>query len=151
MKKTHLLICALLSVSPSVLADARDHLPDLGKALPGGKLLDQANPEIMVGYRYEYDLDSDFEALKKKLKAFLGEGWKEKEVSPEMKKALKNVMKVEGIDLVDQATFSNPVFPKEEITLTMKNEKFDGKEWRIVTIYGTWNKKPEQAVRGNRR
>ncbi len=146
-----MLICALFAVTTTVLAEAREHLPDLGKALPGGKLMHQADPEIMVGYRYEYDSNSDFEALKKKLKDFLGEGWKENEVVPGFNKALKQVMKVEGIDLVGQATFSNPAFSKEKIILTMKSEKFNGKEWHIVDISGTWYKNAEQAVGGNRR
>lgn len=65
----------------------------------------------MVGYRYGYAADLDFESLKKMLKEFLGEGWNEKEGDPRMSKALKQVMKVQGVDLAGHATFSNPAFP----------------------------------------
>lgn len=149
MKTLVLLVCALLSVSSStVSAEPQERLPDLAKALPDGKLIHQANPHFWVGYRYEYAADLDFERLKKNLKEFLGEGWKEEEVDPRMSKALKQVMKREGVDLAGHSTFSNPAFPGHKIRLTQKKEEFEGKTWWVVDLSGTWNA-AEQAGRGD--
>jgi hypothetical protein len=151
MKRILTLIITLLSCGPAVLAEPHNQVPDLAKALAGGKLVQKADSEMIVGYQYEYGSDTTFEALKTELAKFLGAAWKEKLMSQRMESALKKVMKVEGIDLVGQATFSNPAFPEDEISLTMKREKRDGKERRIVTIYGTWRKDTVNAAHGNRR
>lgn len=146
MKIHHLILCAILSASSAARVDAQDRLPDLAKALKGGKLIHQVDPKTMVGLRYEYGADLDLEKLKKKLKGFLGEEWQEKEVDPRVSKALKQVMKAEGIDLAGHSTFVNPAFPEEEVSLTVKREKSEEKEWYIVDISGTWNKTAEQAA-----
>jgi HAMP domain-containing protein len=144
MKTLATTLCALLAVNFTVCAEIQ-RLPDLSKALPEGKLIHEVDPQIMVGYRYEYPAATDFERLKTKLKEFLGEGWKEKEVDPRMSKALERVMKVQGVELAGHATFTNPAFPEDEISLTMKKELIDGKKMRIVDLSGTWYKKAESG------
>jgi hypothetical protein len=134
----------MLLVNSSVQVEAQDRLPDLEQALRGGKLIHKVDPKLMVGFRYEYGADLNFEELKKKIMEFLGENWKEKEADPRVSKALKQVMKTEGIDLVGYVTFANPVFPEDEVTLSVKREKSDEKVWYIVDLSGTWNKTAEQ-------
>lgn len=140
-----------LSMSPTVLAELPNRLPDLDKALAGGKLIHRADPKLMIGFRYEYASNVSFEDLKMELQEFLGPDWKENEKNPRATKAFQKVMKAEGIDLVGMATFSNPAFPEDEISLLMKHEKSEEKEWRTVGIYGNWRKNEEPAVRGQQR
>jgi hypothetical protein len=151
MKTMIALVIAMLSISPTVLADLPNRLPDLDKALAGGKLIHRPDPKLVIGFRYEYASNASFEDLKKELKEFLGPDWKEQERNPRATKAFQKVMKAEGIDIVGMATFSNPAFPENDITLLMKHEKSEEKEWRTVDIFGNWRKNEEPAVRGKRR
>jgi hypothetical protein len=147
MKLRQLIICVLLSVSNTLLADVQDRLPDLAKALRGGKLIHKTDPKIMMGFKYEYGADLNFEELKKKLKEFLGDGWEEKEVDPRVIIGIKQGMKkASGIDIAEYSIFVNPAFPEHEINLTMMREKNEEKEWCIVDISGRWNKTAEQAA-----
>lgn len=138
MKTKLTILSGLLSISLMVDAEVQNQVPDLGNALTGGKLIHRVDPKLMAGFQYEYGANASFENLKKDLKEFLGDDWEEKEENPRYKKAFRKVMEAQGIDLVGIATFSNPAFPEKKITLLMKHEKSEGKEWRSVGVFGDW-------------
>lgn len=139
--KTLAIICTLFSLIFNVCAEIPLRFPDLSKALPEGKLIYQSDPKIMVGFRYEYAADLNFESLKKVLKEFLGAGWKEDEMDPRDDEALKQVMRTQGVNIVGHSTFSNPAFPGQVIRLTQKKEEFEGKMRCVVDLSGPWNEK----------
>lgn len=143
MKTWLLFLLAQLLMGPTLRAEDKQRLPDLSKAFPGGKIINKPDPEILVGYRYEFEREIAFEKLKETLRAYLGEGWQEKDVNPQMSAMLKRVMKVQGVDLAGHVTFVNPEAPGREISLTQKREQRDGRISSVVDLSGNWNRTTE--------
>ena len=134
------LICILVLVSSSALAEHQELFPDLSKALRGGVVVHKANAEVLEGYRLKYGENLDFNKLRNELKEFLGKSWKEEKVDPEKDRLLKLVMKQQGVNLEGFSVFSKSLFPGHQIILTKKSEEVEGKKWCFVDISGTWNK-----------
>ena len=146
MKRLSFMMCGVLLLASPVRAEKRIPFPDLSVALKGGKLVNQSDGELLMGFRYEYESDEDFEIWKKRLGDFLGKEWKAEQRTPDEELAMKRVMEAQGVDLVGSAEFKSPAFPLHPIQLIVIKEKIDGKERRMVTLIGNWTK--AQAAAG---
>lgn len=146
MKLLSILICGVVLLASPARAEKRIPFPDLSKALKGGKLVNQSDGDVLVGFRYEYDSDVGFGKLKKRLGDFLGKDWKAKKRTLESDLALKRVMEAQGVDLEGSAEFTNPAFPGRSIQLIVINEMIDGEERCVVTLIGYWTKAQAAAA-----
>ncbi|MCB1133678.1 MAG: hypothetical protein KDN05_21345 [Verrucomicrobiae bacterium] len=146
MKLLSFLMCGVLLLASPVRAEKRIPFPDLSVALKGGKLVHQSDGELLMGFRYEYGSDEDFEIWKKRLGDSLGKEWKAEQRTPDEELAMKRVMEAQGVDLVGSAEFKSPAFSRHPIQLIVIKEKINGKERRMVTLIGHWTK--AQAAAG---
>lgn len=127
MKVRHSFAFVLLISLSGLCAQDPKPFPDCAKAFPTEKLFTQTKMGSFETYAYATDFD--FAELKKKFREFLGEGWTEEEIDPEVNKAASEAMKAQGKVMEGNVLFSNPVFPDVRIGLTQIRMEIEGKKF----------------------
>ncbi len=142
MKTLLAYFCASLLGISTLSAEDGNSFPDLSKAFPTEKLFNQTKLEGIETYAYATDLG--FAELKKKFIEFLGKGWSEAKVDPEMEKAANEAMKAQGMAMEGNTLFSNAEFPGVQIGLTQMQLELEGKKFMAsITVI---RDKAEQAA-----
>jgi hypothetical protein len=144
MKTLHAFLSASLIGISTLFAEDGRSLPDLSKAFPSEKLFNQTKLEGIETYAYATDFD--FADLKKKFIEFLGKGWTEAKVDPEIEKSTNEAMKAQGMAMEGNTLFSNPEFPGTQIGLTQMKMELEGKKFMAnITVI---RNKAEQSGAG---
>jgi len=127
MKTLHSFLLTLLIGLSTLAAEETISFPDLSKAFPTEKLFTQTKLEKIETYAYATNFD--FTLLKKKFREFLGKGWTEVKVDPEIEKSTNEAMKAQGMTMEGNTLFFNPEFPGTQIGLTQMKMELEGKKF----------------------
>jgi len=84
---------------------------------------------------YSYATDISFIELKDRFTKYLGEGWKELEVSEEIEAEISKSMAENNMKLGGNVIFTNDAFPDVRVGLTQMEMEFMGKSYLVnVTV-----------------